>query len=172
MKRVANLVMTALFFLFAFGSMIGNSGHAAEYFSHCGPSGGFGGENFEDHSLGGRRIKEVRIYSGVFIDSIQVVYTNQANDTLSGTKHGGPGGGLGVLKLASDEYIKLVGGKYGSYVDSIYMVTNKEQVKKWGGAGGNVDFSYEVPPGTHIHGFFGRAGKYLDSIGVLMRTIK
>ena len=52
------------------------------------------------------------------------------------------------------------------------MVTNKVQVKNWGGAGGNVDFSYEGPPGTHIHGFFGRAGKYLDSIGVLMRTIK
>jgi len=172
MKKMAKLAMTVMFFLFAFGIIVDNPAYAAESFSLCGPSGGLGGNNFHDGQTGGRRIKEVRIYSGAYIDSIQVIYTDQMNQTIAGSKHGGPGGNLSVLILAPDEYITTVGGKYGSFVDSLFMKTSKGKVKKWGGAGGTVDFYFSVPPGTSIHGFFGRAGKYVDSVGVIMKTIK
>ena len=170
MKRVTKLILTVLFFLFLSGTLICTFAFAGEVFSYCGPSGGLGGNKFDDGQTGGRRITEVRVYSGEFVDSIQIIYTNQVNQVIVGSKHGGPGGNLSVLKLSPNEYITTVGGKYGWYVDSLFMKTNKGQVKKWGGAGGNVDFFYSVPPGTHIHGFFGRAGKYVDSIGVIMNT--
>ena len=172
MKKVAKLLLNAFFFMFIFVSINSVSAYAADWFSYCGPSGGLGGNRFDDGQTGGRRIKEVRVYSGAFVDSIQVIYIDQTNQIIPGGKHGGSGGNLSVLKLTLDEYITTVGGKYGSYVDSLFMKTSKGQVKKWGGAGGNVGFFYSVPPGTHIHGFFGSAGKYLDSIGVIMKTKK
>ena len=87
MKKMAKLAMTVMFFLFAFGIIVDNPAYAAESFSLCGPSGGLGGNNFHDGQTGGRRIKEVRIYSGAYIDSIQVIYTDQVNQTIAGSKH-------------------------------------------------------------------------------------
>jgi hypothetical protein len=172
MEKMAKLSLITMLFLFAFGSIFDTPAYASESFSPCGISGGLGGNEFHDGQTGGRIIKEVRIYSGTIIDSIQVIYTDHVNQTIAGNKHGGPGGNLSVLTLAPDEYNTTVGGKYGSFVDSLFIKTSKGQVKKWGGAGGTVDFYYSVPPGSSIHGFFGRAGKYVDSVGVIMKTIK
>ncbi len=128
MKRVPKLVLTALFFLFISGTLIFTQDSTAEVFSFCGPSGGLGGNIFNDGQTGGWRVTEVRVYSGQFIDSIQVIYIDQTNRVVAGSKHGGSGGNLSVLKLAPDEYITTVGGKYGSYVDSLFMKTNKGQL--------------------------------------------
>ena len=171
MKNMAKLTLYIMFFLFAIGSLVDSPAYAAETFSPCGPSGGLGGNSFNDGATGGWKVKEVKIYSGAFIDSIQVIYTDQVNQIIAGKKRGGSGGNLSVLKLAPDEYITTVGGKYGRFVDSLFIKTNKGQVKQWGGSGGTIDFVYRVPPGTSIYGFFGRAGKYVDSLGIIMKTI-
>ena len=81
-------------------------------------------------------------------------------------------GDLTVLTLAADEYITVIGGRYGRVVDSLFIKTNKGQAKRWGGDGGNVDFFYSVPPGRSISGFFGLAERYVNAIGVITRTIK
>ncbi len=139
-------------------------------FSLCGPSGGVGGAEFSDGQRGGRTIVEVRVRSGALIDSIQVVYRDITGLVGKGAMHGRSGGNLSVFKLGPGEYITVVGGKYGKFIDSLYIKTNKGRHQKWGGQGGNIQFIYTAPPGSRIDGFFGRAGKYLDSIGVIMRT--
>jgi len=141
-------------------------------FSTCGSCGGVGGAPFTDGQTGGRSIAEVRIRSGAFIDAIQIVYVDDATgETITNPRHGGSGGKLDVFKLAPKEYITEVGGKHGWYIDSLWIKTNKGRTsKKYGGAGGAVTFTLQAPPGTRIHGFFGRAGNYLDAIGVIMRT--
>ncbi len=173
MKNMTKFTLSIIFVLFTIGSLVDSRpSYATETFSQFGPSGGHGGNRFNDGARRGQKVKEVKVYSGALIDSIQVVYTGQTNQTFAGKKHGGSGGNLSVLRLAADEYITTIGGKYGNLVDSLYIKTNKGQVKKWGGSGGKVKFYYNVPPGTSICGFFGRAGKYVDSIGVIMKTMK
>ncbi len=93
------LTLSAMFVMLAIGVLVGSPVYAAEAFSNCGPSGGLGGSSFSDGATGGWKVKEVRVYSGAFIDSIQVIYTDQTNQAIAGKKHGGSGGNLSVLKL-------------------------------------------------------------------------
>lgn len=149
---------------------------AANQFSYCGPSGGYGGKYFSDQNVCGqfssdnRRLVEVRIRSGVYIDAIQTVYVNMAGQKFVSPWHGGAGGRLSVFKLAPGEYITRISGKYGKYIDSLQIVTNKGSIKGWGGTGGAGNYIYAAPPGSRIHGFFGRSGKYLDAVGVIMKS--
>ncbi|MBV7326938.1 hypothetical protein KFU94_01490 [Chloroflexi bacterium TSY] len=78
------------------------------------------------------------------MDSIQLVYTNRV-----GRRHGG-GGRLDTFRLAPDEYIVQVYGKYGAFIDSLTIVTNKNQHKTWGGNGGAAKFAYTAPNGGKI----------------------
>ncbi len=144
--------------------------YAGDYFISQGPSGGYGGVHYNSGATGQTKVVEVRVYSGAFIDSIQFIYKFDHGGLLQGKKFGGNGGKLKVLKLAADEYIDRAGGKYGKYVDSLFLVTNKGRMMKWGGNGGSADFFYSVPKGGSIWGFNGRAGKYIDAFGVVMKT--
>lgn len=149
---------------------------ASNQFSFCGPSGGTGGKYFSDGPISGqsssvpRRLVEVRIRSGVFIDAIQTVYENSAGQKYTSPLHGGSGGTLSVFKLAPGEYITRISGKYGWYIDSLLIETNKGHAKGWGGTGGAANYTYTAPPGSSIHGFFGRSGKYLDAVGVILKN--
>ena len=140
-------------------------------FGYCGPSGGLGGGYFNDGQVGGQEVAEVRIRSGALIDAIQIVYViDQTSHAIPRPRHGGNGGSPSVFRLAPGEYITDVGGKYGRYIDSLWIKTNRGRTKTWGGGGGSVDFFYNAPPGTRIFGFTGRSGVVLDLIGVIMRT--
>lgn len=141
-------------------------------FSYCGPSGGLGGNKFNDGQTGNRKITEVRISSGWYIDSIQLVY-NIAGSPKVNPKHGGSGGKLKSFKLGVDEQITEIGGKHTKYVNTLWIKTNKGRTEKWGGTkewSDNRDFIYSVPPGTRIDGFWGRSGWYIDAIGVIILT--
>lgn len=139
-------------------------------FVTCGPSGGMGGSTFTDGLKGDLEVAEVKVRSKDYIDAIQIIYGDKAGDTSVSDQHGGTGGSPSNFRLEPEEYITEVGGKYGYYIDSLWIKTNQGRTKNWGGSGGEVSFKYIAPPETRIVGFFGQAGDFLDSIGVIMRT--
>jgi hypothetical protein len=136
--------------------------------SSSGIFGGGGGNAFSDPAQrAGARVLEVRVWSGEWVDAVQLTYALQDGSTWAGTKHGGSGGRLSAFQLDSDEYITGLSGRYGKYIDSIRIHTNKRTSDLLGGRGGNQDLKIDVPGGYQGIGFTGRAGLYLDAVGLL-----
>jgi hypothetical protein len=130
-------------------------------------AGGRGGSSFSDKDIPrGARISEVRVRSGRNIDGIQAIYLLPDGRTSEGPFHGGRGGSSNSFVLDSDEYIVGVSGRYGDYMDSLQIHTNKRSSPVYGGSGGNRDFRLDVPGSNQVIGFSGRSGNYLDAIGL------
>lgn len=130
-------------------------------------AGGRGGTAFSDSELpAGARIQAVRVYSGELIDAVQAVYVLPDGRTVDGQRFGGRGGQVSVFKLDSDEYITELSGRHGDSIDSLRIHTNKRTSQLFGGRGGNRDFRVTVPSGSQAIGFAGRAGQYVDAIGL------
>lgn len=131
-----------------------------------GPSGGVGGQPFDDNPpYANTAVREIRIWSGTCVNAIQLVL-DLDGESLEYQKHGGPGGHLGVLTLAEDEYIAEIYGQYSSYIDSLSIRTSHGQMRRFGGQGGHSEFIYVAPAGFQIIGFWGRAGHILDALGI------
>lgn len=161
---------------------VGFTGRAAEYLDAIGLTymplrilqieqtnlaGGGGGNEFSDTDIpSGAKIKEIRIRSSRFVDAIQAVYTLRDGSILEGPLHGGRGGNIRVFRLDPDEYITAITGRYGRFIDSITIQTNKRTSQVFGGSGGDRNFRISVPPGNQVVGFVGRAAQYLDAIGL------
>ena len=144
---------------------------AAQTFSYLGASGGPGGSYFSDNQTGGLRVVEVRVRAGAYIDAVQFIYEHKVTkQIITGQRHGGTGGTLHVFKLQPGEYLTRITGKHGKFVDSFQLVTSKGRSKGWGGTGGSAHYTYSAPPGSHIHGLFGRSGVFLDAVGVILST--
>lgn len=148
----------------------GNAG--AETLSYLGPSGGGGGSYYSSTKSSGLRLVEIRIRSGALIDAIQTVHVNAIGQEVVSDRFGGGGGSIDVFKLAPGEFVTRISGKYGVFVDSLLIQTNTGRAKGWGGTGGAVNYTYSAPPGTSIHGFWGRSGELVDSIGVILKVPK
>ena len=163
------IVVTSLAMVLTSSLLVGNV--LADTFSSLGASGGGGGNFFSDLQKGkGRQLTEVRIRSGAVINSIQTVYVNTIGQEFVSSTHGGDGGTLQIFKLASGERITRISGRHGKFIDSLLIETNTGRAKGCGGGGGPTPYTYTAPPGSGIHGFFGRSGKFLDAIGVILRT--
>ena len=134
--------------------------------------GAGGGTAFSDREIPeGARISAVRVHSGSFIDSVQLIYTLSDGSTLEGQVHGGRGGRASVFRIDSDEYITGISGRSGSYIDSLTFHTNKRTSPAFGGGGGSKDFRISVPSGNQATGFVGRSAEYLDALGLQYRSI-
>ena len=131
-----------------------------------GTAGSSGGSEFSDREIPpGARIAELRIHAGRYIDGIQAVYTLRDGSTLEGPLRGRRGGSPNVLKLEANEYITGISGRYGDYVDSLRVHTNRRTSRLYGGTTGK-EYRFEVPAGNMAIGFFGREGRYMDAIGL------
>lgn len=169
MKAIRNYITTVLV-ITTLMSLAYSSSAVSETFTFVGPSGGVGGNFYSAPQTGGWQLSEIRVRSGAFIDGIQLVYVDVIGQKHTMQHHGGNGGHLDVFKLNPGEYVTRVTGKYGRFVDSLTIATNQGRIKGWGGGGGSAHYTYSSPPGTQIHGFFGGAGQYVDSIGVVLKT--
>ena len=138
--------------------------------SFVGPSGGTGGGNFFDPE-DNQRLARVSIASGDVIDAIQV--TREASDgtLVNFDVHGGSGGTVQEVNLADREHIIRIDGRYGSFVNSMTITTDLGQQLTFGGTGGSADYTYQAPDGFEISGFAGRAGAFIDAIGISLRRI-
>jgi hypothetical protein len=129
--------------------------------------GGNGGTEFSDPDLpAGARVQEVRVFSGKYVDALQMVYILPDGRTTESVRHGGPGGRRNSFRLDSDEYITGISIRSGNYIDSIQIHTNKRSSQAFGGSGGGGGVRVDVPSGNQGVGFTGRAGDYLDAVGL------
>lgn len=136
--------------------------------------GGGGGSAWWDATaqtiLDGNALQQVTLAGGQYLDSITSVY--------GGTplKHGGGGGKASQpLVLQSAEFIAVVSGRFGKYVDQLTLLTTKGQSRDAGGGGGGGAFSWSLPAAsgtdyTVVVGFGGRSGRYVDAIGPMTAT--
>lgn len=122
--------------------------------------GGSGGATFLDQPPG--RIAGVRIRAGRYVDSVQFAYRKD-NKTTWGPQHGGNGGKLYEIKFESGERITEIGGRYGKYLDSVYIKTNRKTYPTRGGDGGSRSFKIQ----GRIKGFWGRSGSLVDALGAV-----
>jgi hypothetical protein len=158
-------LMICVFLLF------GVAGHAQSQ-ANTEIIGGTGGLPFSDgNDTRGIRILEIRVFSGDWVDAVQAVYMLPDGRIVEGNRRGGPGGRQSVFRLDSDEQITGISGRYGEYIDSIRINTNKRTSPVYGGRGGDRPYSINVPSGNQAVGFTGRSGDYLDAIGLVYSPI-
>jgi len=123
--------------------------------------GGAGGTIFSDDLTETCQLIQVNIRHGSRIDGIQGVWQGLNGAVIQGVWHGGQGGTLACIKLAPGELIVRIDGRSGTRIDQLTFTTNKGNVYKYGGSGGDPFSVSDVKVG----GFFGQAGAELDRIG-------
>jgi hypothetical protein len=132
-----------------------------------GPVGGDGGTEFADQALPeGARVVGVKVRQGSWIDGIELIYRTAEGKEEGLGWHGGDGGEDKMFRLEEGEYITGMTGKFGTYIDSVAIVTNKRISESYGGDGGDDIFDLRSSCGE-VTGFFGRSSRFLDRIGVL-----
>lgn len=144
--------------------------------SFClGPSGGTGGIFFQDKPEAGIQIAKIYVHFGDYIDGLRIVWAD-GTDAYHGSCNGPVIAEFGVdhqngEKLRGfDGSIGAHPGDGGPYVTSIRFHTETRSSEAFGEPSSNP-FTYQVKSDYceySIIGFFGRAGKYLDSIGPLI----
>jgi hypothetical protein len=149
------------------GGADSGSGGSQRQISQTSIAGGGGGSAFSDRDIPpGARITEIRVFSSKRIEGIQAVYHLPNGRTADGPLRGGSGGRRSIVRLDPDEYIIRISGRCGDIIDSLVIQTNRRTSQQFGGRGGNQDYNIEVPARHEAVGFAGRAGQYLDAIGL------
>ncbi|KAL4576789.1 hypothetical protein LXL04_012888 [Taraxacum kok-saghyz] len=115
-----------------------------------------------------RRITEICIRSGNFIDSIRFTYIDHDHLQKHSETYGGDGGTPHNISFAYDEYITEICGTVGVFlgmnvVTSISFGTNNGPYGSYGKHEGS-SFSFQVTQGKFV-GFCGISGRFLNSIG-------
>ena len=140
--------------------------------ARSGPSGGVGGLAFDDPPPAPHaHIRELRIWSGVSLEAMQIIHSCEG-ELIEQPKRGQSASGFAVLKFDADEHIAEISGRYSAYIDQIEIRTNKGNVKRFGSAPGLHDFQYQVPDNFRISGFWGRAGRLIDAIGIYLSPLE
>jgi Jacalin-like lectin domain len=129
--------------------------------------GGPGGHKFDDSLLNCKRIKAVRIMSGLFIDSIQM----ECPSGKRGSRHGGNSGQGEWITLAPNEKILSILGRAANFVEYLELRTTSRIIAAGNKESQAQQFSIHAPPGHKVTGFHGRCGRYLDAIGILTLPI-
>ncbi|XP_071728528.1 jacalin-related lectin 19-like [Rutidosis leptorrhynchoides] len=141
-----------------------------------GPWGGNGGNYWEDGVHSG--VREINLVYSSCIDSIRVTYDDNGKP-FQAEKHGGVGGTKSAqIKLKFPEEVLIsVSGHYCPVVyggsDVIRSLTFKSNQRTFGpfGVEEGTPFHF-MTHGSHIVGFYGRNGWFLDSIGFCLSPIK
>lgn len=134
--------------------------------------GGNGGNEFGIPESVPRHLESVTIRSGVVIDSIAFSYVDQAGKKQTLGPWGGDGELTDTITFAPLEIVKEVSGTTGTFggdtvVTSLTFVTN---VRTYGPFGKPNGTTFSVPlMDTNVVGFFVRAGRLVNAIGVYAR---
>lgn len=130
--------------------------------------GGPGGTLFLDRPPAGVRVGAVAFGAGAWIDSVTVVYETPDGRRYRSPRHGGATGDPCVIPIAPDERILGIRGRYGTFIESVQFITTKGLSRICGGPGGAGNYRIDVPPNHTFVGFAGRAGSYVDAIGLAL----
>ncbi|KAF8673297.1 hypothetical protein HU200_048853 [Digitaria exilis] len=123
------------------------------------------------------RMESVTISSEAVVNSLTFSYHDRNGKQRILGPWGGPAGSSFTvsIRLGAFEHLKGVVGTYGPFdsagnvITSLTFTTNH---RKYGpfGRGGGTEFTVPVEVHGSVVGFFGRAGTYLDALGVYIRT--
>lgn len=137
-----------------------------------GPEGGSGGVAFSiDTADEVLEIGAIRVWSGAFVDAIQIVYRHPTNTgiVIEGSKYGRGSSNPNEIELVKGEFITRVIGKVGDFVDSIVFQSNLQTFPRMGGSDGEREFDYRCEQGEEVIGFEGRFGDHIVALGVIIR---
>lgn len=155
----------------------GSKTHEQSSVTKIGPWGHKSGESL-DVPATPQRLESITIRHGVVIDSLAFSFIDQAGQKHAVGPWGGPrGDNKNIIEFASSEIVIEVSGTIGTFgeknvtynaIASLTIVTN---VKKYGPFGIPQDTLFNVPvqDNNNIVGFFARAGKYVEALGVYVR---
>ena len=130
------------------------------------PVGGSGGILRKDPIDGVEKVIAVLISAGLLVDFLQLM-VRQYGAPHALVQHGGDGGHFTPFVLADDEYLTGISGRYGLYIDSITFHTNNRTSPRFGGHGGEREYSIHANPGEQIVGLWCRSDTYIDAIGAI-----
>ncbi|CAN6372901.1 unnamed protein product [Urochloa humidicola] len=135
-----------------------------------GPWGGDGGSQ-RDIKVLPYRLDRVTIRSGTIIDAIEFSYTDKDGQYHTAGPWGGQGGGNNSFQLGPSEFLTGVSGSIGQLKNKMTTITSLTFVtnaRSYGPFGKGRATSFHIPMQSNgsIVGFFGRSGRYVDSIGV------
>ncbi|KAL3372116.1 hypothetical protein AABB24_008582, partial [Solanum stoloniferum] len=124
-------------------------------------------------------IIEILINHGEIIDSIMFITMNEQGDKIESPRFGGNGGRRDkvVIEAAPLEFLRGIKGTYGNYggklvVKSLRFITNGKNIYgPFGKEAGGTPFSFVMKEGGAIVGLHGRAGSYLDAIGIYLKKL-
>ena len=147
-----------------------------------GPSGGVGGDIFDpiipQDQKPGWKIREIKVTSESLINQIQLEWENKKNEIQDSPVIGSyDGGNKDEFDIVSDDYLVIVKGSVvqgdsgAIYVSSLQFTTNTGITSPIFGNPTSEVFSYQAPPGFQIIGIFGRAGGFIDALGVYINNI-
>lgn len=140
--------------------------------SSAGPAGRPGGSDYSAQCGSGRLIG-LNVYTGWFVDSVQMICDNGFGGTQAEGPHfGGAGGGLRKLQCDDGYVVTGIHGRDGDYVDRIGITCSHSEdpsfsynVGSVGGNGGSY-FSFACPSGSYASGIFGSSGALVDELGL------
>ena len=139
--------------------------------------GGNGGFHFSDANqiTEQTKVTSVKVRMGALVDQISI--TLNSGESF---KHGGDGGHEKTLTLATDEYISSVTitiinksffdqpvGFSGRFLSSIEIKTNKNNSLLAGQPDDLSKIIIKAPEKHQIVGFHGRAGSFIDQLGIV-----
>jgi Jacalin-like lectin domain len=127
-----------------------------------GAIGGTGGGSFDDGPISSP-LETIGIHAGSYVDALVLTYGNTQ------MIHGGGGGQANnSFTLNNGEFITMLVGRAGDYIDQLQIVTNQRSYGPFGGSGGNP-FVIQLPPNWGVVKFWGQSGSYLDALGIYIQ---
>ena len=131
--------------------------------------GGPGGTSFRESSPEITGIERIKIYYGQFVDRLEVTYTLRDGERLLRAYGGDHAAESSEIILADDERLCGIDIRSGELVDSLSFITYRifglAGMRKYGPFGGPGGQNCTILS-PNIREFFGRAGIFLDAIGV------
>ena len=110
-------------------------------------------------------IREVSGRKGWYIDQIKV-RTQDGSKEESSPSFGGNGGGEYKWVVPEGEYIAKIEYRQGSWLDGVTFVTSKgNRSPQFGGHGGGGPYTYTIPAGGKLNGFYGYKDQYIRGLG-------
>ncbi|XP_044394776.1 uncharacterized protein [Triticum aestivum] len=135
-----------------------------------GPWGGNGGRA-RDIKVAPQSLESVTIRSGSVVDSLAFSFKDGNGRHHTAGPWGSDGGSGKTIKLGPTEFVTEVSGTFGSFgalsnvLTSLTLVTNCGSYGPFGKRQGSP-FKTTMQSNSSIVGFFGRAGQFVDAIGV------
>lgn len=114
------------------------------------------------------RITRLEVWYWDYVDGIELTSATGSKQLI-----GGKGKDKNIhhkpINLDDDEYITGVNVEYGRYIDLVTFHTNKQSYGPYGGRPQKNKTPIQAPNGKRVVGFYGKAGDFVNSLGIVVQ---